>query len=128
MLITILASIIVYLGVAALAALIEKLVAITFKKFISIVKETFARKVGGTVVIMNVKRVANEAIKEAERTGNKKNLAQLKKMADKEGFTMAVQDANGNISADDIKIYEADQIDSNIYQAMDEEGVLVLEE
>ena len=77
---------------------------------------------------MNVKRVANEAIKEAERTGNKKNLAQLKKMADKEGFTMAVQDANGNISADDIKIYEADQIDSNIYQAMDEEGVLVLEE
>ena len=128
MLITILASIIVYLGVAALAALIVKLVAITFKKFISIVKETLATKVGGTVVIMNVKRVANEAIKEAELTGNKKNLAQLKEMADKEGFTMAVQDANGNISPDDIKIYEADQMDPNINKAMDEEGVLVLGE
>ena len=75
---------------------------------------------------MDIRRVAKEAIKEAERTGNKKNVEQLEKMMKQEGFAMAVQDKNGNISADDIEIYEAEQMDPNIYGEMDEDGLLVV--
>lgn len=126
MLIIILARIIVLLGVAALAALVVKLVIITLKKVISLIKNKLSKKIGGTVAIIDIKRVANEAIAEAERTGNKKNLAQLEAMAEMEGFAMAVQDANGNISANDIEIYEAEEMDESIYAAMDEDGILVV--
>ena len=126
MLIAILAPMVVFLGVTALAALIVKMVTITFKKFVSLIKEKLTSKFGGTLAIMDIRRVAKEAIKEAERTGNKKNVEQLEKMMKQEGFAMAVQDKNGNISADDIEIYEAEQMDPNIYGEMDEDGLLVV--
>lgn len=127
MLIAILARIIVFLGVAALAAIIVKLVIITFKKFISIIKEKLRTKIGGTVAIIEIKRVANEAIAEAHRTGNKKNLAELERMAEMEGFAMATQDANGNITSKDVEIYEGEKMDAQIYGAMDEDGILIIE-
>lgn len=126
MLITILAHIIVFLGTAALAALIVKLVIMTFQKFLSIIKKKLASKYGGTVAVMSIKKVADEAIAEAKRTGNVKNLAQLQEMADQEGIAIAVQDSDGNINANDIEIFQAESIEQQVYSQMDEDGILII--
>ena len=126
MLIAILAHIIVALGVAALAAITMKLVSLALKKLVDILKKKLGIKVGGTVAVIAVKRVAEEAIAEAKKTGKIKNLAALEEMARSEGVAIAVQDCNGNISKDDIEIYQAEQIDQAIYNQMDEDGVLLV--
>ena len=126
MLIAILAHIIVFLGVATLAAITVKLVFFALKKLVEILKKKLTITVGGTVAIIAVKRVAKEAIDEAKKTGNIKNLAALEEMARSDGVAIAVQDRNGNISKDDIEIYQAEQVDQAIYNQMDEDCVLLV--
>lgn len=126
MLIAILAHIIVMLGVAALAAITVTIAFLGLKKLVDIIKKKLKIKVGGTVAVMAIQRVAKEAIADAEKTGNIKNLAALRKMAESEGVAVAVQDSNGNISKNDIEIYQAEQMDQAVYNQMDEDGMLLV--
>lgn len=123
MLFAILARIIVGLGIAALAALIAKGIFLTVKKFVDTLKEKLSAKVGGTVFVGNMKRVAQEGIEEAKRKGRTKKIEELEELLEKGGIAVAVADENNNIDKDDIKIYQ--DIDDNIYEMLDEDGMLV---
>lgn len=126
MFVTLLAHIIVALGVAALAALIVYIAFLSLKKLLGFIKEKLSKKIGNKVVIGNFKRVAQEAVKEAEKKKNAKSFAELQEMAEKEGVVIATVDENGQVNEEDIEIYQVDEIDSNIISQMDEDGVLVV--
>lgn len=119
----ILARIIVGLGIAALAALIARGIFLTVKKFVDTLKEKLSTKIGGTVVASSMARVAQEAIEQAKRKGNTKKIEELEELLEKGGIAVAVADENNNIDKDDIKIYQ--DIDDNIYEMLDEDGMLV---
>lgn len=123
---TILAHIIVVLGIAALAALIVYIAYISVKKFLSMIKERLAAKKGHTVAVGSMKRVMQEAVKEAEKSGNKKTLEDLEKMANSDGYIIAETDENDNIIKDSIQIYQTDEMDSGVYKMMGEEGFLAV--
>lgn len=119
----ILARIIVGLGIAALAALIVKGIYLSVKKLVDKLKEKLSQKFGGTAIVSSMKRVAEEALIEAKRIGKTKKIDELTEMMNKGGVAIAVADANDNIDKDDIKIYQ--DIDENIYDMLDDEGMLV---
>lgn len=120
---TILAHIIMALGLAALTALIVKLAIFTLKKMYEMIRSRLAKWVGGKVIVSEMSKVAKKAIEEAEKKGNVKSLAELERMAKTDSIIMASTDMNGNIKKEDIKIYEASEgMDQNILNLLKENG------
>lgn len=126
MFITILAHIIVILGVAALAALIVYVAFLTLKKAISIIKEKLSAKYGGTVVALSMERVVGEAMKEAKEQGNVIKIEQLEEMANKSGVAFAVADENGKIDNNSIEIFQTDELESEVTDMLGPNGCLVI--
>lgn len=133
MLITILAHIIVALGVAALAALIATMVISTVKCLVDLIGKKLKDKFGGKIIVGQVRKLCEEAAKEAEKRGNIKSFEELTKMAEEDGVFIATSDSRGNIDEKDIKIYhygenrqETLKIQNFLNQNMGQEEVMVI--
>lgn len=125
MLVTILAHIIVALGIAVLATFVVIGVVLSFKKFLATLKEKLSKKVGSTVVVANMRRVAQESIKEAKKKGNVKRLNELQELVNSDEIAIVIADENGNFNEEDIEIYKTDEMEK-IVPLMDEDGSLVI--
>ncbi len=127
MLVAVLVKIIMFLGIAALIALIAWIAKIVLEHLLKKLKELLRKRVGGKVVVTSVKPILNEIVKQKEREGNVQALSELEEQLRGEGVITATTDEEGNVLSDDIKITKTNDMDERIVNLLDKnDGALVV--
>ena len=121
MFITVLAYILLTLGIAALAAIIIKVVCFTAKMLFGKIKEKLKAKFGGKIAVTHMQRVMEEAIKQAEKDGNTTRLSELEAMINDSSIVIAQADENGTVDKEGIEIIEAVEMDETIINLLNEQ-------
>lgn len=127
MLVAVLVKIIMFLGIAALIALIAWIAKIVLEHLLKKLKELLRKRVGGKVVVTSVKPILNEIVKQKEREGNVQALSELEEQLRGEGVITATTDEEGNVLSDDIEITKTNDMDERIVNLLDKnDGALVV--
>lgn len=127
MLVAALVKIIMFLGIAALIALIAWIAKIVLEHLLKKLRELLRKRVGGKVVVTSVQPILNEIVKQKQREGNVKALSELEEQLRGEGVITATTDEEGNVLSDDIEITKTKDMDKRIVDLLDRnDGALVV--
>lgn len=127
MLVAVLVKIIMFLGIAALIALIAWIAKIVLEHLLKKLRELLRKRVGGKVVVTSVTPILNEIVKQKQREGNVKALSELEEQLRGEGVITATTDEEGNVLSDDIEITKTKDMDKRIVDLLDRnDGALVV--
>ena len=127
MLVAALVKIIMFLGIAALIALIAWIAKIVLEHLLEKLRELLRKRVGGKVVVTSVRPLLNEIVRQKEREGNVQALSELEEQLRGEGVITATTDEEGNVLSDDIEITKTKDMDKRIVDLLDRnDGALVV--
>lgn len=127
MLVAALVKIIMFLGIAALIALIAWIAKIVLEHLLTKLRELLRKRVGGKVVVTSVRPLLNEIVRQKEREGNVQALSELEEQLRGEGVITATTDEEGNVLSDDIEITKTKDMDKRIVDLLDRnDGALVV--
>ena len=118
--ITLILTVLLYMGAGALAGILIYFAVITLQKILGRIKEFLVRKFGGTYFTCRIEKLVNAAREKAQKEGNVTKLDDLLKELDgKKGLIEAKTDANGKIAKGDLKILTTDEIDEDLEEVLD---------
>jgi len=127
MFLAIIIKLLLLLGAGFVAAVVVKLVKLTFMFLITRARDKLRKGPGRTVLAIHISKLIRDLRQEAENNGNIHKIDELIAELGEDGAIIADADENYNVKPEDIDIYSAESIDDRMADYMQRNnGELVL--